>query len=56
MQVGACKVCQECVEAVASVNVEESTDNVNMQKKLRVNELLAYVNIIIYSIDISHQS
>ena len=45
MQVGACKICQECVDAAAaSVNVEESTDSVNVQKKLRVNELLVYVN------------
>ena len=44
MQVGVCKICQECVDAAASVNVEESTDGVNVQKKLSVNELLAYVN------------
>ena len=39
IQVGACKICQECVDAAASVNVEESTDSVNVQKKLMVNEL-----------------
>ena len=44
IQVGSCKICQECVDAAESVNVEESTDSVNVQKKLRVNEFLAYVN------------
>ena len=34
MQVGACKICQECVDAAASVNVEENTNSVNVQKKL----------------------
>ena len=37
IQVGALKICQECVDAAASVNVEESTDSVNVQKKLMVN-------------------
>ena len=45
MQVGSC---QECVDAAASVNVEESTESLNVQKKLRVNELLAYVNTYIH--------
>ena len=45
MQVGTCKICQECVDASASVKVEESTDRVNMHMKLRVNELLAYVSV-----------
>ena len=44
MQVCACKICQECVDAASFVNVEESTDSVNEQKKLRVNVLFAYVN------------
>ena len=39
-----CNICQECVGAATSVNVKECTDNENIQKKLRVNELLAYVN------------
>ena len=38
MQVGACKICQVCID------VEESTDSVNVQNKLKVYELLAYVN------------
>ena len=48
MQVGSCKICLECVDAAASVNVEESTESLNVQKKLRVNELLAYVNTYIH--------
>ena len=48
MQVGSCKICQECVDAAASVNMEESTESLNAQKKLRVNELLAYVNTYIH--------
>ena len=48
MQVGSCKICQECVDAAVSVDVEESTDSLNVQKKLRVNELLAYVNTYIH--------
>ena len=48
MQVGSCKICQECVDAAASVNVEESTESLNVQKKLRVNELLACVNTYIH--------
>ena len=39
-----CNICQECVDIATYVNVEECTDNANMQKKLIVNELLAYVN------------
>ena len=34
MQVGASKICQECVDATASVNVEESTDSVNEEMDL----------------------
>ena len=51
MQVVACNIYQECVDTATYVNVEECTDNVNMQKKLDVYELLAYVNT-----SVRHQS
>ena len=44
MLVCASQICQKCVKAAAYVNVEECTDNVNLQMRHRVNELLVFVN------------
>ena len=32
IQESTCKICQECVDAAESLNVEDSTDSVNVQK------------------------